>query len=127
MRRFTIIEVLIAFAILVVVSVLAMQTMLNSKNSIFTAEQEWARQHLLANCAEYYLLIGHEADLPEGFFPEGISATCELSEIEQEEEHSQSAFMPKGWVLARYTIRLYDTTGEIASQSIDKIVPETEL
>lgn len=126
MKKFTIIEVLIAFTILVMVSVLAIQTMGNSKRSIFLAEQDWARQHLLANCAEYYLLMGHDADLPNDFFPAGISASCELSEVEIENDQ-ESNLMPKGWALARYTIRLYDHTGEIASQEIDKIVPETEL
>lgn len=126
MKKFSLVEVLVAFTILSVAAVMAMEILSRSGSDVFDAEQDWARKHLLANSIEYYLLAGHNADSPQDLLPEGITVSCELNEIIADESIDPDR-LPQGWVLAEYTVRLFDHTGEIASQSVKKIIPEVEL
>ena len=126
MKKFSLIEVLIAFTILSVASVMAMEILTCSGNDVYDAEQDFARQHLLANSIEYYLLAGHSADSPQHLLPNGITVSCELVALPIDET-AETGDLPQGWILAEYQVKLFDHTGEIASQNIAKIIPEQEL
>lgn len=125
MKKFSLIEVLIAFTILSVAAVMSMEILSRSGSDVFDAEQDWARKHLLANSVEYYLLAGHKAEAPQDMLPDGITVSCELVEIPPDETINPPDL--KGWILAEYTIKLFDQTGEIASQTVKKIIPEQDL
>lgn len=127
MRRFSLIEVIIAFSILSVAAVMAMEILTRSASECYDAEQDWAREHLLANSLEYYLLVGHHGDSPQHLLPNGISVTCEVEALENDDEAILQENLPQGWILARYHVRLFDADGEVASQIVDKIIPEQDL
>ena len=127
MKKFSLIEVLIAFTILSVATVMCMEILTRSGSDVYDAEQEWARQHLLANSIEYYLLAGHKAVAPQHLLPNNITVSCELIEVPIDEQPSEHARPPEGWILAEYQIKLFDRSGEIASQNVTKIIPEQDL
>ena len=126
MKKFSLIEVLIAFTILSVAAVMAMEILTRSGTDVYDAEQDFARQHLLANSVEYYLLAGHRAEAPQNLLPTGITVSCELIELPLDEGLDPNE-VPEGWILAEYQVKLFDQSGEIASQNITKIVPSNEL
>ena len=128
-QPFSLIEVIIATVILSMSAVIAVQMTSRSLAQTFEVESEWSRQHLLSMGAEFHLLFGHEAEMPEGVLPGGFSIDCQLLEREiPEETIDQEKYEPiNGWVLADYHFTLLSEGEELESLVVTKLVPEDEV
>ena len=126
---FSLIEVIIATVILSMSAVVAVQMTSRSHARTFEVEGEWSRQHLLSMGAEFHLLFGPDADLPEDLLPGGYSIDCQLLEPEiPEDTIDEEKYEPiNGWVLGEYFLTLNFEGEELDTLSILKFVPEDEL
>jgi hypothetical protein len=123
--RFTFIEVLIASLILAFSAVALVEMTSRAHLQTYDIEAEWAEEHLLSLSCEYFLLFGHDADIPEDLLPDGFSAECELNSAIIPEEADEEKYDPiNGWVLGELTITLIKDGTELTSISIDKMLPE---
>ena len=69
-RRFTLIEVVVALAILSISLAGLLQMSLSSKRKIADAVEKWESEHMLAQAAEYVMLRNEEgSSIPDEFFP----------------------------------------------------------
>jgi type II secretory pathway pseudopilin PulG len=122
---FTLLEVIIAAGILALAVAMSVGTMGAARARILRAESRWGRQHLLSQAAEFFLLCGPEARYPEGLLPEGFSADCSLSLADDLPLDALDA--QEGWVLGRFHIRVYDTSGSLMAEcSVDKLLREED-
>lgn len=103
---FTLIEVVIALAILSLSLAGLFNLMGQSTKRISDAETEWREMHLLTQASEYFLLAGDESDLtvPDEVFPYPdylIDCTVEEAEGIPEELKSQENQLPlKKWTIS---------------------------
>ncbi|HOG51969.1 MAG TPA: hypothetical protein PKY10_15370, partial [Lentisphaeria bacterium] len=67
---------MIAATILALAVVSTMAIIGGARSNLIRAEKRWARQHLLEQAVELYLLGGHDAVVPEGLLPAGFSTAC---------------------------------------------------
>jgi len=68
--RFTLIEVVVALAILSLSLAGLLQMALNSTQQIGGAMEQWKNEHMLAQAAEYLMLQSEDnVEIPEEFFP----------------------------------------------------------
>jgi len=118
-------EVIIAAAILAVAVAATVGIMGAARSRILRAESRWGRQHLLSQAAEFFLLCGPSAAYPGGLLPEGFSADCAMSLVD---DLPEDALEPQeGWVLGRFHVRVYDTSGApMAECTVDKILREED-
>jgi len=125
-RRFTLLEVLIAIAILGVSVALILSILAGARSRILRAERNWARQHLMAQAAEWYLLAGVTVAPPNGLMPPGFAARAELVRVTDLPVEAQDPL--DGWVLGRFIIHLTGRSGEnLGDLPIDKLVREDAL
>ena len=125
-HSFTLMEVMIAATILAMAVVSTMGVVAGARSTLLRAEQRWARQHLLAQAAEFYLLAGKNAVFPEGLLPDGFTASCELYEVE--DIHEDALEPIKEWLLCEYHICVFDNTGvKIAETFVQKVLKEGDL
>jgi prepilin-type N-terminal cleavage/methylation domain-containing protein len=124
---FTLLEVIIAVAILSIALVLVLQVLATARARVLRSERKWARAHLLQQGAEYFLLAGPDAMVPQEFLPEGFSARCELvAATEPLPEHARDA--DNGWVPVIFRVSILDRSGkQISSCEIEKTVPAEDL
>ena len=124
--RFTLLEVIIAAGILALAVVMSVGIMGGARARILRAESRWGRQHLLSQAAELYLLAGPGAERPPGLLPQGYSCDCTLAQVE--DGMAEAALEPQdGWVLGRFDVRVYDTSGAVMAQcSVEKLVREED-
>ena len=83
--RFTLIEVVVALAILTLSLAGLLQLLSQSQLRIANAEEKWRDTHMLIQAAEYLMLAGdaEEPAVPEDFFPyPGYSVECTVEEAE---------------------------------------------
>ncbi|MCM8536672.1 MAG: hypothetical protein NE334_12110 [Lentisphaeraceae bacterium] len=126
--KFTFVEVLIASLILAFGAVAAVEMSSRAHLQTYDVEDQWAKEHLVALGAEYYLLFGHDAEFPSDMLPEGFSIDCELNEAPIGDDVNEEKYDPlNGWILGEYTIRLYSDGNEIHTLTIEKIVAEDDL
>lgn len=103
--NFTLIEVVVALAILTLSLAGLFQLFSGARMSLSNAEDQWYEMHMLTQGAEYLLLVGNPEDpsVPEEFFPyERYSIECEIEDAEglPEEFDEQENQMPlKKWVI----------------------------
>lgn len=118
-------EVILAAAILAAAVVVTVGILGAARARILRAESRWGRQHLLSQAAEFFLLCGPGARYPEGLLPEGFSADCFLAPAD---DLPTEALEPQeGWLLGRFHIRVYDTSGAVmAESSVDKLIREDD-
>ena len=117
---------MIAATILAMAVVSTMGVVAGARSTLLRAEQRWARQHLLAQAAEFYLLAGKNAVFPEGLLPDGFTASCELYEVE--DIHEDALEPIKEWLLCEYHICVFDNTGvKIAETFVQKVLKEGDL
>jgi len=125
-KPFTLLEVLIAVAILGVSLALVLSIFGGARSRILRAERTWARQHLLTQATELFLLAGPNADTVEGLFPRNFSARCEVQPATELPVHAQEA--DSGWILGEYHIRLIGRQGETVDElKVEKMVLEDDL
>lgn len=122
---FTLLEVIIAAAVLALAVVMSVAIMGGARARILRAESRWGRQHLLSQAAEVYLLGGPAAELPRGLLPEGFSSTCTLTPVDDlSDEDGQPQ---QGWVLGRFHVCVYDTSHALMAEcSVEKLVREED-
>ncbi|MFA6815958.1 MAG: prepilin-type N-terminal cleavage/methylation domain-containing protein [Lentisphaeria bacterium] len=123
---FTLMEVLIASAILAMAAVATMSIIGGARSSLLRAEKRWGRQHLLAQTAELYLIGGPETALPDGLLPNGYSSSCTLEEVEDIHEEAQEHI--KEWCLGEFHIQIFDVSGKLMAETrVRKLIKEEDL
>ena len=82
--RFTLVEVVIAIAILALCLGGLLQLLTASQLTLAKGMDKWRHMHMLTQAAEYLLLLSEdELEVPEEFFPyPGYTVACELQDIE---------------------------------------------
>ena len=69
-RRFTLIEVVVALAILSISLAGLLQLSISSKRKVADSVEKWESEHMLAQAAEYVMLRNEEgSSIPDEFFP----------------------------------------------------------
>ena len=120
---FTLIEVVVALAILSLSLAGLLQLSINANRRIAGAVEKWESEHMLAQAAEYLMLRNEDsATVPEEFFPyPGYSVEVECGEAEglPEDYADQEGQLPlKRWRIA--IVR--DLDGKVAaSVDIDRM------
>ena len=122
---FTLLEVIIAAAVLALAVVMSVGIMGGARARILRAESRWGRQHLLSQAAEIYLLGGPAAEIPPGLLPEGFSCTCTLTPVDDLSE--EDAEPQQGWILGRFHVCVYDTSRSLMAECrVEKLVREED-
>jgi len=119
-RYFTLIEVVVALAILTggIMGAMAIVTM--SKKRMDRAYDSFYNQHMLAQAAEYYLLCGEKQITPDVFPYRGYNASCRITDCSNIK--GVSANTGGNWKLSTYDISVRGPNGQIVSQvKVDKI------
>jgi type II secretory pathway pseudopilin PulG len=122
---FTLLEVIIAAAVLALAVVMSVGIMGGARARILRAESRWGRQHLLSQAAEIYLLGGPAAEIPRGLLPEGFSSTCTLTAVD---DLSDEDLEPQqGWILGCFHVCVYDVSGDLMAECrVEKLVREED-
>ena len=118
-RRFTLIEVVVAIAILALSLTGLLQLLSQSQLRIAHAETQWREMHMLTQGAEYLLMIADTESLkvPDEVFPYPdylIDCTVEDAEGLPEELDGQTGQLP----LKKWTISLIRTSDRKVRQSV---------
>ena len=122
--RFTLIEVVVALAILSLSLAGLLQLSIRSKSKVADAVEKWESEHMLAQAAEYVMLQDEEGatSIPEEFFPySGYSAevVCDDAEGLPEDYSDLEGQLPlKRWNIA--IVRSSDGK-RMAEVNIDRI------
>ena len=126
MRKFTLIEVIVALTLLVGGVLAAAQMMSMGSNRCSRSETEWNEQHMLSQAAEYFLLAEPCADLPERFFPfPEYSARADYRSADRLPPEVQNE---KGeWQFMVMTITLYHRGEKVKSLEMNRIVRKKDL
>ena len=123
---FTLMETMIAATILATAVAATMGIVAGARSTLLRAETRWARQHLLAQAAEFYLLGGPTAQMPESLLPDGCTATCEVYAVEDIEEEALETI--RGWCLAEFHISVLDSGGNLMGETrVRKVLKEDDL
>jgi len=119
-------ETMVAATILGLAVASTMAVLGGARSTLLRAENRWARQHILAQAAELYLLGGVNVQMPKGTLPDGYSSSCELYQVEDVHEE---ALEPIGnWILCEYRIVVYDRGGKaMAETKVQKVLKEEDL
>ena len=122
-ENFTLIEVVVALALLSVSLAGLLQLSINSQQKLITADDKWRHEHMLAQAAEYLMLVDEEnASVPDDFFPyPGYSVEVEIDDAEDlpEEYNELVGQLPlKCWNIS--IVRQSDAES-VASVKIDRI------
>ena len=122
-RRFTLIEVVVALAILSISLAGLLQMSIGSSRKVADAVQSWESEHMLAQAVEYIMLQNEESSsVPEEFFPYpgySVEVVCDDAEGLPEEYSELDGQLPlKRWNIA--VVR--DSDGKrMAEVNIDRI------
>ena len=127
-RRFTLIEVVVALAILSLSLAGLLQMSMNSTRNSDSAMEKWRSEHMLAQAAEYLLLQNEEGvDIPEEFFPYpgySVEVVCDDAEGLPEDYSDLEGQLPlKRWNIA--VVRNSDGA-KAAEVNIDRIDYDAE-
>ena len=121
--RFTLVEVVVALAILSISLAGLLQLSINANNRVADAAEKWSAEHMLAQAAEYLMLQNEDSPtVPEEFFPyPGYSVEVECTDAEglPEGYDEQEGQLP----LKRWNIGIVrDLDGKVvAAADIDRI------
>ena len=127
-ENFTLIEVVVALALLSVSLAGLLQLSINSQQKLITADDKWRHEHMLAQAAEYLMLVNEDnASVPDEFFPyPGYSVEVEIDDAEDlpEEYNELVGQLPlKCWNIS--IVRQSDAES-VASVNIDRISYDEE-
>lgn len=125
-RHFTLIEVLIALAVLALGVLTGSQLLFAARERSRLARTQWEEQHVLAQAAEYFLLAGIDEAIPGRFFP--------FPDYRVEVLNAPPAGLPpgvperkNGWQLTTLQIELRDREGRVLRElAIDRLLPTGE-
>lgn len=124
-RCFTLLEVIIAAAVLALAVVMSVGIMGGARARILRAESRWGRQHLLSQAVELYLLGGPAAEIPPGLLPEGFSCSCTLTPVDDLSEEDLEP--QQGWILGCFQVSVYDASGDLMAECrVEKLVREED-
>ena len=126
---FTLLEVIIALAILTMGIAAAMTMSSSSTRRAEKAGRIWQNQHMAAQATEFFLLAGPRAQIPSNVFDyEGYSATCRVDDSEFISQNDNFREIP-GWKLVTLTIEVSDVVNGNVVETIvvDKILKEEDL
>ncbi len=124
--RFTFIEVLVAVGIAGMSMVLIMAVAGTARSRLQKAENHWAREHLLTQASEFYLLAGYKAKPPAELLPKGFTSACALETIEDLPAEAPTEI--QGWRLGRLRIQVWNNSGGLLGERvIEKMVPATDF
>jgi len=117
----------VAIAILALGLMSAFMMISSARSGALRALDKWEVQHMLAQAAEYYLLVGPKGKLDGEFFPyNNYSASLEIREPEGMPDGFD--FQLEGWKLMAFDITIHDASREVVSRVVvDKIVKEDAL
>lgn len=123
LRPFTLLEVVVAVMVLGLSLVMIMSILGAARGRVIRAERRWAREHLVTQATEFFLLAGPDAAVPRGIFPEGVTADCAVEDVD---DLPDEARLPIGNMMLRtYRITVYGTAGEpLGERTVEKIVYE---
>ena len=126
--RFTLIEVVVALALLSVSLAGLLQLSINSQQKLIAADDKWRHEHMLAQAAEYLMLVDEEhSSVPDEFFPyPGYSVEVTIDEAQElpEDYNNLVGQLPlKCWNIA--IVRQADAE-TVASVNIDRISYDDE-
>lgn len=125
-HSFTLMEVMIAATILAMAAAATMAIIGGARSSLIRAEKRWARQHLLVQAVEMYLLGGHDTEVPEELLPAGFSSSCELLTVE--DLHEEALEPNRGWQLGEYLVVVYDSDRRpMAESRVRKVLKEEDF
>jgi hypothetical protein len=125
-RYFTLMEVMIASTILAMSVVASLGIVGSARSNLLRAQKRWARQHILSQVAEAYLLGGPRTILPDGVLPQGFSASCQLYEVEDLPEEALESI--RQWHLGEFHIQVFDVNGKLMEETrVRKLVKEEDL
>jgi prepilin-type N-terminal cleavage/methylation domain-containing protein len=122
-RRFTLIEVVVALAILSLSLAGLLQLSISANSRLAAAVEKWESEHMLAQAAEYLMLQNQDStEVPEEFFPyPGYSVEVAVDEAEglPEDYTDQEGQLP----LQRWNIGIMRTSDSkiVAEVNIDRI------
>ena len=123
---FTLLEVVVAMAILGLSLGLLLQLIGGARERLFRAEQRWTNQHLLAQAAELCLLAGPDAESPPGLLPQGFATHCTLLAADNLPDTATTEI--SGWILGKYEITLTGPGGEkTGSLTVERVVRQDDL
>lgn len=127
-RRFSLLEVVVALAILAAALGAGFAIVSQSQQELLRARDRWTAQHAAENVTEYALLAPPKSlSVPADLLPPGYSARVAVAEAlaEQPEPAQQPQ---QGWVPARYQIEVQGPAGQPpVTQTVLKLLPEGEL
>lgn len=125
-QTFTLLEVVMALAIMALGFISAMGLAMNAASRLMKSQTRWEEQHMLNQAAEYYLLAGPKEQIPQEFFPyEGYHAECVI----------EKADLPEGvdaevgtWRLVKLIITIYNQQNQpVNSLEMDKILQAADV
>jgi type II secretory pathway pseudopilin PulG len=126
LNKFTLIEIIVAIAILALSLIAAMSMTSSSKRRIYKAYQRWKTQNMLSQAAEYYLLTGSNAAIPNNIFPyDNVHVSCSVTECETLPEDID--VYSGQWLLATYYIKIVSNGKILRDIKIDKIINKNEI
>lgn len=125
-RYFTLMEVMIASTILAMSVVASMGIVGSARSNLLRAERRWARQHILSQVTEAYLLGGPRTVMPDGVLPQGFSASCQIYEVD--DLHEEALESIRQWRLGEFHIQVFDTNVKLMEEvRVRKLVKEEDL
>jgi len=124
-RRFTFVEIMVAVAILGMSLAVTLTVIGSARARVMRAERRWARQHVLSNAAELFLLEGPDANVLSGLLPPGFSANCETEDVDDLPDHAAETV--DGWKLVRFRVGVRNAGGQlVGEQTVEKLIVEEE-
>lgn len=132
-RRFTLIEVVVAMAILSLSLAGMMQLLTQSQMRIGDAMEKWREMHMLTLASEYILMTSSEEDLhvPDEIFPyNDYQIDCQVEDAEglPDELKDQDGQLPlKKWTVKLIRVKDKAERKKVVIDRLDYTVSEEEI
>jgi prepilin-type N-terminal cleavage/methylation domain-containing protein len=122
---FTLIEVIVAMAILSLAVVGILSYSVQASNRMGKADLKWQKEHMLAQAVEFFLLAGPKEKITDDFFPyQDYSAVCEVTDPKLPDEMENEIGT---WKLVTLKISVVNAKGEtVNSVSVDTILQKDD-
>jgi len=123
-HRFSLLEILIAVAILALSLGGAISLFSTSQSDVVRARNRWLDQHALEQATEYFLMANPDnLDIADGVLPDGYRASCSVVLPEGADLEAETVKAFRGWALREYRVELETDTGErVREMSVYKII-----